>query len=84
MLEHGVQSGVQLPDHRDRRPERGLGGNDVCARKLLRRDANDRVRDVVQLDGLAGDVRIAAIFALPELIAEHDDGVSSGGAVFVR
>jgi len=43
-------------------------------RETRRHDADDLIEHAVEADGAAEDVRIAEKIALPELIAENDDG----------
>jgi hypothetical protein len=44
--------------------------------KLVRRDADYGMRDIIQRQRLPDDVRIRAQLVLPELVAENDDGFS--------
>ena len=55
---------------------------DVGPFEARRHDADDLVGLVDELDGAADDVGIAEVVALPEFVAEHDDGlrvVAEGG-----
>ena len=54
----------------ERSPHVGVGGESHA----LRHDADDYGRDVVDLDRLAENRRVAAVAVLPDRVAEDDDG----------
>src|SRR5579872_6275898 len=63
---------LQLVEHRKRSPEAGFNRSGVRTCKPLRCDADDRVRQAVQLDGLPDHVRVALKLPFPEPVAEDE------------
>ena len=72
----------KLAGHPGRNPEI-VTEYGVQAFEIFRADADDRERDVVQLDGLADDVGNCSQAAQPGGIAENRDGGGPGLGVFV-
>ncbi len=80
-VEHRSIGRAHVRVHRHRHPE--VRADDRRAGESLLRDADDRIRPVVQADRLPDEIAARAEPARPELVGEHDDRVRIEGLVFL-
>ena len=71
---------LRLHGHREPHLRRG---DDFCAVKSLRRDADDRIAAAIDDDAFADDVRIAAEAPLPAFVTDHTDRVRARQLIIV-
>ena len=70
----------ELFAHQQRHPH--IGHGDVHAAKIARRDAKNRDRLAIQRNRAANHATVAAILALPEIVAQHRERAGTGRCAF--
>src|ERR1041385_5868111 len=62
----------------------GIGTADAYAEEFWRRDADNRVGNATESDGVPDDGRVPSKSALPKTVAEHGHGMTAGNSIVFR